>query len=191
MTPPMHPPPADNAPDALLDLVPFGETEPMALAVMAANLQAVASLSTRIRAARPLPVDAFIASRHQFDAVKIVTALGKEVHGAPLRMGVLPRDLCIPILTHVYGESQLGGRAAVISFHRLQHIDRQITYQRGAKIALHESGHLLGLEHCREPGCLMRFSKQLDQLDLLPMRFCSACEYEIARLLKKTVRNRL
>jgi predicted Zn-dependent protease len=36
----------------------------------------------------------------------------------------------------------------------------------------------------------MRFSKQLDQLDLLPMRFCSACEYEIARLLKKVVRNR-
>jgi predicted Zn-dependent protease len=96
-----------------------------------------------------------------------------------------------PILTYVYGESQLGGQAAVISFHRLHHIDHQVTCERGAKIAIHEAGHLLGLEHCREPGCLMRFSKQLDQLDLAcPCASAPACEYEIARLLKKAVRNR-
>lgn len=181
----MHPSTVDPATDALLDLIPFGEMEQAVLTVVAANLQAVAGLPTRIRAVRPTPDDALIATRHQFDAVKIIAALDKEPHGAPFRMGILQRDLCIPILTYVFGESQLGGHAAVISLHRLHHIDRRITAERGAKIALHEAGHLLGLEHCREPGCLMRFSKQLDQLDLLPMRFCSACEYETARLLKR------
>jgi archaemetzincin len=175
---------------ALLDLIPFGEIDPLALSVLAANLQAVVGLPTRIRPARPHPDDAFIPTRYQFDAVKVVNALGLEVNGALFRMGVIQRDLCVPILTYVYGESQLGGHAAVISFHRLHHIDHQVTCERGAKIAIHEAGHLLGLEHCREPGCLMRFSKQLDQLDLLPMRFCPACEYEIARLLKKAARNR-
>lgn len=181
---------ADNAPEALLDLVPFGELDPLALSVVAANIQAVVGLPTLIRPARPHPDHAFMATRRQFDAVKILGALGDETDGAPFRMGVLQHDLCIPILTYVYGESQLGGRAAVISFHRLYHIDRKLTYERGAKIAVHEAGHLLGLEHCREPGCLMRFSKQLDQLDLLPMHFCAPCEYEIARLLKRAARNR-
>lgn len=178
----------DTSPGALLDLIPYGEIDPFALTVVAANLQAVAGLPTRIQPSRPFPEDAFIATRHQFDAVKVVNALCHEEDGAPFRMGVIQRDLCIPILTYVYGESQLGGQAAVISFHRLHHIDRQVSYERGAKIAVHEAGHLLGLEHCREPGCLMRFSKQLEQLDLLPMRFCSPCEYEIARLLKKVAR---
>lgn len=186
----LQPSPIDIANDALIDLIPYGEIDPLALSVVAANLQAVVGLPTRIRPSRSHPDEAFIATRYQFDAVKIVTALGCEKEGALFRMGVIQRDLCVPILTYVYGESQLGGHAAVISLHRLHHIDRKITCSRGAKIAIHEAGHLLGLEHCREPGCLMRFSKQLDQLDLLPMRFCSACEYEIARLLKKVVRNR-
>ncbi len=186
----MPPSPVDITAEALLDLIPYGEIDPFALSVVAANLQAVVGLPTRILSARAHPEDAFIATRYQFDAVKVVGALSREKDGARFKMGVIQRDLCVPILTYVYGESQLGGHAAVISFHRLHHIDQQVFYERGAKIAIHEAGHLLGLEHCREPGCLMRFSKQLDQLDLLPMRFCPACEYEIARLLKKAVHNR-
>jgi archaemetzincin len=173
--------------DALLDLIPLGELNPFALEVVAANIQAVAALPTCIRTARDLPVEAFMATRRQFDAVKILATLGAVKDGAPLKMGVIQQDLCIPVLTYVYGESQMGGRTAVISFHRLQHIDRRLTYERGAKIALHETGHLLGLEHCREPGCLMRFSKQLEQLDLLPMHFCAPCEYEIARLRQRVI----
>ncbi|MCP4748116.1 MAG: hypothetical protein GY874_18575 [Desulfobacteraceae bacterium] len=94
-------------------------------------------------------------------------------------------------MTHVYGESQLGGRAAVVSLSRLLHADPQVTFQRIAKICLHEVGHLLGLEHCREIGCLMRFSKQLDQLDELFSGFCSACEYEILRRVAAINQNML
>ncbi len=187
----MDSPTADIAAETLLDLIPYGEEiDPLALSVLAANLQAVVGLRTCIRPFRDHPEEAFIPTRYQFDAVKVLDDLCREKEGALFRMGVIQRDLCIPILTYVYGESQLGGHTAVISLHRLHHIDRQVYYERGAKIAIHEAGHLLGLEHCREPGCLMRFSKQLEQLDLLPMRFCPACEYEIARLLKKAIQNR-
>jgi predicted Zn-dependent protease len=53
-----------------------------------------------------------------------------------------------------------------------------------------EAGQLLGFEHCREPGCPVRFSKLLEQLDLLPMHFCAPCDYEIARRLKRVTRSR-
>jgi archaemetzincin len=173
-----HPHKADSTVDALLDLIPFGRADQLALSVVAANIQAVIGMPTHV-----------LAARRQYDAIKILNTLSEEKAGALFKLGVLQHDLCIPILTYVYGESQLGGHAAVISLSRLYHLDRRMTCERGAKIGLHEVGHLLGLEHCRESACLMRFSKQLAHLDLLPLRFCPACEYEIARLLKRVMLN--
>ncbi len=169
---------------ALLDLIPLGAMDPMAVSIVGANIQSVLGLFTDVQPTRAKPDFAFMPVRHQYDAAKILKALAEEKDGAPFKLGMIQSDLSIPILTYVYGESQLGGRAAVISLHRLFDIDRQIVYNRAAKIAVHEAGHLLGLEHCWEAGCLMRFSKQLEQLDRLPLRFCSSCEFEIARRLK-------
>lgn len=172
--------------EALLDLIPLGQVDPLVLSIVAANIQAVLDLPVEIAMPRPKPAFAYLSTRSQYDAVQIIKALANERTGAALKLAITPYDLCIPILTYVYGESQLGGRAAVASTHRLvHHQSQERTYQRIAKIAVHEVGHVFGLEHCWETGCLMRFSKQLEQLDQLPMHFCSACEYEIARRRKK------
>jgi len=174
---------------ALLDLIPLGHIDPLATSIIAAHLQAVLGLFTDIQSPHPLPEDAFMSMRNQYDASKIIQTLAADNKGAPLKIGVTARDISIPILTYVYGESQLGGRIAVISIHRLHHFDRQLVFQRAAKTAIHEAGHLLGLEHCFEVDCLMRFSKQTDQLDLLPMHFCASCQYEADRRLKKVLDN--
>ena len=174
---------------ALLDLIPLGHIDPLAASIIAAHLQAVLGLLTDIRSPRPLPEDAFMSMRNQYDASKIIQTLSADGADAPFKMGVTARDISIPILTYVYGESQLGGRISVISIHRLHHVDRQIVYQRAAKTAIHEAGHLLGLEHCFEVDCLMRFSKQTEQLDRLPMHFCSSCQYEADRRMKKVLNN--
>lgn len=172
-------------PRAHLDLIPLGNLDPLAASIMGAHIQAVLGLDTRIRAVRAKPDYAYMPVRNQFDASKIIKSLAAETDGAPLKLGVLQSDLSIPILTYVYGESQLGGKAAVVSLHRLFDIDRQVVYLRAAKIGVHEVGHLLGLEHCWQAGCLMRFSKQLEQLDRLALGFCDSCVFEIARRLKR------
>lgn len=175
---------------ALLDLIPLGNIDPLVLDIVAANIQAVLGLTTDIVMPRAKPSYAYLPSRRQFDAVAILKALASESDGARFKLAITPFDLCIPILTYVYGESQLGGRSAVISTNRLiAHHSHEQTYNRIAKISVHEVGHIFGLEHCWEASCLMRFSKQLDQLDQLPMHFCSACEYEMARRLRRVLNN--
>lgn len=171
---------------AFLELIPLGYVDPLVLSIIGANIQAVLELPTDILMPRPDPEYAFLVSRRQYDAVQIIKSLAAEDGGAPLKLAITPHDLCIPILTYVYGESQLGGRAAVVSINRLVHpVSQEQTYVRIAKICIHEVGHIFGLEHCWESGCLMRFSKQLEQLDQLPLHFCSACEYEVARQRKR------
>lgn len=161
----------------------FDQVDKMAVSIIAANLQAVAGLNTRILPAVELPDDAYVPLRGQFDATIIIKKLAGIADGAPFKLGIIARDLCSPILSFVYGESQLGGKAALVSLHRLFDDDPETYYQRAAKISLHEVGHLLGLGHCWEHFCIMRFSSNIEALDMLSIGFCPACEYEINRRL--------
>lgn len=144
-------------------------------------------LNTDIHLALATPDYAYMPGRNQFDAAKIIKTLCDMTDGAPLKLGLTERDLCSPILSFVYGESQLGGKAALVSLNRLSDKDPELTYQRIVKISLHEVGHLLGIRHCWKTTCLMKHSSELETLDSLSMYFCSACEYEITRRLKTLI----
>jgi archaemetzincin len=167
-----------------LGLIPMGKMDMTAVSVVAANVQAILGLNTQIHPVQPEPEYAFLARRGQYDAGKILQALTANPDGALFRLAVVAVDIYTPILTFVFGESQLGGKAAVISLFRLQSKNRGETYNRAAKIALHEIGHLLGIVHCQTPDCLMAFSNNLSKLDDQPLRFCQACEYEASRHLR-------
>lgn len=162
----------------------MGQMDMTSVSVIAANLQAILGLNTLIHPAQHEPEYAYLARRGQYEAGKIIHSLAAVPGGAPFRLGVVNVDIFTPILTFVFGESQLGGKAAVISSYRIQSKDREKTYNRIAKIAVHEVGHLLGIIHCQTMDCLMRFSNTPDKLDDLPLRFCSACEFEARRHLK-------
>jgi archaemetzincin len=153
------------------------------VSIVAANLQVVMGINANILPSLPNPEDAYLPLRAQYSAGKILRIV-ESVEGARFKLGVVQCDICTPILKFVYGESQLGGVAAVISLCRLEHKEPDRMYMRAAKIGLHEMAHLLGIGHCRALGCLMDSSINLEKLDALPLRFCSACEYEIGRALK-------
>ena len=169
--------------DSHLDLIPMGSIDITTVSVIAANLQTILGLNTRVLAVQPVPEYAFLARRGQYDGGKILQALTAVPAGSQFRLAVVAVDIFTPILTFVFGESQLGGIAAVISVFRTKSNNRKTSYDRAAKIAIHEVGHLLGIVHCRAPDCLMGFSNNLDKLDTLPLRFCDACEFEAGRLL--------
>ncbi len=173
-----------GAEESHIDVVPIGRVDALAVSVVAANLQTLIGLNAAELPPHPDPEYAYLPLRSQYSAGQIIKALESIDKGARFKLGIVQCDICTPILKFVFGESQLGGKAAVISLHRLRDKDSARTYLRAAKIGLHETGHLLGIGHCRTPDCLMAFVSSIEKLDALPARFCTACEYEISRSFK-------
>lgn len=128
------------------------------------------------------PEAAFDGSRAQYHSTRILAML---LEGPALRfdrvLAVTGVDLFIPILTYVFGEAQLSGKAAVASLQRLRPeayglpADRVLLLERWVKEAVHELGHTHGLLHCLDPGCVMRSSTYAEDIDLKGAEFCEAC----------------
>lgn len=136
------------------------------------------------------PERCFDPARGQYNS----TLLLAQLQGADAWrvLGVTGVDLFIPVLSYVFGEAQLPGRAAVISLHRLSaemyglsDDERQLA-DRAEKEAIHELGHTFGLVHCRQPGCVMGSSTYVEEIDLKSGRFCEDCLLRIRRGAQST-----
>lgn len=136
------------------------------------------------------PSFAFDPGRDQYDARTLLQRL-EEVAPARSVLGVANVDLCSPVFTFVFGEAKHAGRAAVVSLHRLQPAryglpaDPDLLSARARRVSLHEAGHLMGLLHCREPDCVMRFSGVAEELDLLREEFCTECQKALSPFLRQ------
>jgi archaemetzincin len=81
----------------------------------------------------------------------------------------------------VFGQAQLNGTAAVISLARLRQEfygmppNPALLAARARKEALHECGHMLGLVHCADRGCVMSLATGIRALDGKGAAFCAAC----------------
>ena len=129
---------------------------------------------------------AYIQNRHQHHSSRLLASLkALDPSGGDWLLGLTEADLCIPILTFVFGEALLDGRAAVVSLHRLQtsfyglEPDADLLLRRAEKESLHELGHAAGLIHCRDYACAMTFSNSVEQVDLKEPAFCDACREQL------------
>jgi archaemetzincin len=146
------------------------------------RLSTVFGLSVRrLGRARP-PQEALDRGRNQYDASDLLRAVAGSVLAGPARViGVTSRDIFLPGLTFVFGQAQLGGRAALLSLARLRQEfygfpgDGLLLIQRACTEAVHELGHTFGLVHCRDPRCVMSLSTTLDQVDAKRPEFCGTC----------------
>jgi len=130
----------------------------------------------------------YAAERRQYHATLLLAALLRQLpHPESKILGLTSVDLFIPVLTFVFGQSQLDGSAAVASTYRLHNefyglpADEDLLRERTVKEALHELGHAFGLVHCRDLRCVMRASTYVEEVDLKPASFCPACESVINR----------
>ncbi len=126
---------------------------------------------------------AYSPQRQQYHSTPILDRLAALLPNRGSRsLAITEMDLYIPILTHVYGEAQLKGKAAIISLYRLTDSnppslarESGLTTQRSLKEALHELGHTLGLKHCPDSTCLMHYCRRISDVDHKTDRFCRYC----------------
>ena len=167
----------------VLRLVPIhcGTRSPL-LGPLAQRLERTFGLEVRQTAPGFDSEVAFDQSRGQYNSRILLAQLLQDTPPEVSRvLGVAGVDLFIPVLTYVFGEAQLGGRAAVVSLHRLDdeiyglppHPQR--LFERLHKEAVHELGHTFDLVHCQRDGCVMLSSTYVEEIDLKSDRFCGGC----------------
>jgi archaemetzincin len=163
-------------------LVPVGSIDSAVLEWLAVAISDTMHLPCSIRKDVIDPSDTYHAVRQQYNSTQLLSKLFSLHNGDNTKLlGVASVDLFIPILTFVFGEAQLGNRAAVISLHRLKQSfyglpeDNALLYERCEKEAIHELGHTFRLIHCQKFDCVMHFSNSIEQIDLKHNTFCNNC----------------
>jgi archaemetzincin len=129
--------------------------------------------------------------RRQYHSTLILQKLATMVPDGALKVIAITRvDLFIPILTHVYGEAQLGGKAAIISTWRLEEglsaaASNPTLQRRLGKEAVHELGHTFTLRHCRERSCIMHYCRSIADVDRKSNQLCRHCRVLLQDELKR------
>ena len=124
---------------------------------------------------------AFDPERRQYYSTLVLEKLAAAAPSRAVKvLGITTEDLFIPILTHVYGEAQLGGKSCIISTFRLYEenpLSRRGNpfYRRVVKEAIHELGHTFKLKHCPESNCVMHYCRSIADVDRKTDKLCRHC----------------
>jgi len=167
-------------------VVAMGKAEPRFLDAARAALAHAYGFAITYTRHRVDPAFALHPERNQVHSTEVLEHLSKLEDDGSAIVAVGDVDLYIPILTFVFGEAHLGGRAAVVSYHRLLQEfyglprDDRLTAERVAKTAVHEAGHLFGLTHCDVYECVMAASHSVEWMDLKGAALCDSCRANIA-----------
>ena len=130
--------------------------------------------------------DFYNPMRRQYDGNMILKEL--DSHSSPQHIkniGLFRVDLCIPILTYIFGQAALNGKTGIASLYRLRNEqygmkkDEDLLLDRFKKVITHELGHMFGLIHCHVPPCVMRSSTYVEDLDQKSHKLCKKCRNEI------------
>jgi len=134
-------------------------------------------------------------NRNQHHSTMILGQLAAVTPARAIRVIAIAQvDLFIPILTHVYGEAQLGGTACVVSTFRLNEGRSGMNISpkyigRIVKEAIHELGHTFNLRHCPEKTCIMHYCRNEEDVDRKSDELCRYCKVmlddEIKRIQQK------
>ncbi len=159
-----------------LTLKPFGTVDPSVMDYLGREVPLFESV--QVAKLGRIPPEAHDKKHGQFRASAFFEACDSE--DADRVLAVTDVDLFEESLSFVFGYAEKPGRVAIISTARLKADGRTRFLERALKEAVHELGHTFGLDHDdQRPGCVMHFSRTLDDTDRKSRAFCPVCLRDI------------
>ena len=161
---------------------PVGELSSELIEVLSREIKRIFGFATETGALLQDLSFALDPNRNQYHSTLILGQLAARMPPNAKRvLGVAQVDLFIPILTHVYGEAQLGGKACIVSTFRLNEGHSGMTIQkkhvdRIVKEAIHELGHTFKLRHCPDHTCIMHYCRNEEDVDRKSDQLCRYCK---------------
>ena len=168
-----------------------GDVDDALMSAVAGGVEAMFGLPARMAPVLGDVKFALDPERMQYHSTAILGELAEKAPADCLKvLCITDVDLFIPILTFVHGEAQLGGKACIISTHRLKEMGPGVTghdayISRVVKEAVHELCHTFDLRHCREPDCVMRFCRNAEEVDGRPKELCRYCRILMGDAMKR------
>ncbi|MCP4634111.1 MAG: hypothetical protein GY855_14395 [candidate division Zixibacteria bacterium] len=129
-----------------------------------------------------LPDEAFNSQRSSYYSSVILNKIQfLKASEDELMLAITEEDLFTPNTEFVLSDSDKLAGVGIISTQRLRPefhglpYDNEILRTRALKKAVHEIGHLLGLENCENENCVMFSSKDITEVDFQMDRYCQQC----------------
>lgn len=163
-------------------LLPIGNIVNETLCFLQEKIETRFDCSSKILEKIGIPEQAFDSKRDQYSSTQILRSILEVTPENALKIiGLTSVDLYIPVLTFVFGQAQLNGKAAVVSTHRLRQEyyelppDNRLLLKRLSKEVIHELGHTFGMVHCLDTRCVMHLSNIIWEIDFKEDTFCESC----------------
>lgn len=174
---------AADEPAAVVAVQPLGEVGAARLAAVKRALEMAYAVPVALLPAKPLPPEAWYAPRKRYRADLLLDHLSAHSPaGHRIVIGLTAKDISVTKDQHedwgIFGLGQLDGRVCVVSTFRLgaRGAAEAKLVERLRKVAIHEAGHVMGLEHCSAPGCVMADAEgTIATVDAESGAFCQSC----------------
>ena len=167
-------------------LISFGSFEKDLLEMIVQDVEHEFLLPVRTREGHLDLSEFYNSGRRQYDGFSLLKEVDTKFAEATMKtLGLFDVDLFIPILTYIFGQAYLNGKAGIASVYRLRNErygmkkDDKILVDRFRKEVIHELGHSFGLIHCHDQTCVMRSSTYVEDIDQKSHHFCNKCSAQI------------